>query len=1304
MKNCTLFLVYFFIFLSAFSQRMPFAVSNTLSTNNKITWKPIVEQNLYGLEKQKLLVFEHAHYNFNIHTLPIFSQITQLPKGVTSADISLVNAGYELLTNQEINVITSSPTKTEEILSAEIHPSITISYYKKQPVAYIQLIPIRKNSVNGKYEKLVSFSLEIHPVLNKTQLTPTPLRKYASSSILATGRWYKISVVNDGIYRIDYSFLKEIGINPDSINPKHIRIYGNGGGQLPYANNIPRIDDLAQNSIFVAGENDGKFDSTDYVLFYGQSQHRWKYSYADKRFHHNLNIYSDTTYYFITTNLGTGKRLSTQSSSSSSPTKTVSSYNDYAFHEMETNNLLKSGREWLGETFDIISSYKFNFSFSNIDPGTKAYAKINMAARRDSPGTDFYWTIGNVSSTFNVPGVVTSNVNATYYKTSTDTLSFSPSAGSVQVTISKSTPSPAIGWLDYIEVNARQRLSFDNNELLFRDIQSVSPGSISRFIISNSSSNLQVWDVTNPINVKLQQSTYAKGITEFTLSTDSLREFVAFTGQNFPSPKFSVPVKNQNLHKMSASDLIIVTHPLFLEQANALAELHRTADSLTVSVATTEEIFNEFSSGAQDVSAIRDFIKMFYDRGSDSSPFPKYLLLVGRGSYNLKATINNTNFVPAYESLNSADPTSSYSSDDFYCLLDDNEGNWDFTPDVLDIGVGRLPVSSISEATIVLDKITYYSKPPGTIETGNSCTTDICNSFGDWANTITFCADDEDGSSHLLQADAIATKINSQYKNYNIDKIYLDAFQQISTPGGDRYPDATEALMRRMDKGSLIVNYTGHGGELGWAHERFLEIYHINSWTNKCKLPLFFTATCEFSRWDDPSRISAGELTFLHPNGGSIGLMSTSRVVYSGPNYVLNDAFYNFSFNPLPDRSMPRLGDLHLFTKNSMQPGAINQRNFASLSDPAMRLKYPDYTITTTSFNGHAINPSTPDTAKALSEVTVTGEIHNKSGNILNNFNGIIYPTVYDKSALITTLSNDGPIASPPVTFTLQKNILFKGKASVTNGKFRFSFIVPKDIAFNYAKGKISYYAHNGFESASGYFEDFLIGGINESAVKDVVGPQINLYMNDDKFVFGGITNNDPKVYAVINDSSGINTAGTSIGHDITAVLDGNNSNPLVLNDYYESELNNYKQGSVRYPLSNLAEGNHTLAIKVWDVYNNSSTSYTEFVVASSAQLALKHVLNYPNPFTTHTSFFFEHNKCCTNMDVQIEIFTISGKLVKTIHQAINMEGYRSDPIDWDGKDDFGDKIGRGVYIYRLKVKTATGESSEKIEKLVVLK
>ena len=503
-----------------------------------------------------------------------------------------------------------------------------------------------------------------------------------------------------------------------------------------------------------------------------------------------------------------------------------------------------------------------------------------------------------------------------------------------------------------------------------------------------------------------------------------------------------------------------------------------------------------------------------------------------------------------------------------------------------------------------------------------------------------------------------------------------------------------------MERGALIVNYTGHGGELGLAEERIVEVAQILSWKNKNNMPLMVTATCEFSRFDDPDRISAGEYCLLNGNGGAIALMTTVRVAFSGPNYTLNKAFYDHALTSMANGKMPSIGDIYKLTKRQIGTNEL-YKNFVILGDPALKLSYPEQRVFTSTINSQTLTSSSSDTLKALSLINVTGYVGDKNGNKLSNFNGVVYPTVFDKESVVNTLANDP--GSSVMSFILQKNIIYKGKSEVINGEFSFSFLVPKDITYNFGKGKISYYAHNGLNDANGYYDKVVVGGANSNAIVDNQGPIVNLFMNDKKFVSGGTTNENPKIYAEISDVSGINTIGTGIGHDIVAVLDENTSKPIILNDFYVSDLNTYKSGKIRYPLNELPEGNHKLSLKVWDVQNNSSFSYTDFVVSNKAELALTHVLNYPNPFTTKTKFFIEHNQCCTSLKLSIQIYTISGKVVKSINQTINNEGFRFDGIDWDGKDEFGDKLARGVYIYKVSVTDGSSKKADKIEKLVIL-
>lgn len=1279
--------VFFLSYATAFS-------GNTASDERKIVWEPIQVNKFSENESKRFLSFRGAAYNSN--RLPEYFERIKLPAGTTDVKADLSNTVYVELSSEEVELVSIS--------NNEIKPNAAIAYDRKEPYALIRFIPIRKNQSTGKYEKLVSFNLQLSTGSNNStaKLFSAGQKLFASNSVLATGKWFRIGLTRDGVYKLTYAFLKNAGLDVNNIDPRNIRIYGNGGGQLPFANAAYRKDDLAENAIAVTGEGDGKLDSADYILFYGQGPNRWKYKPGFcPAFQHNKNLYSDTTYYFITADLGNGKRIAQQSSLSSS-TDNVISFDDYAFTEDDATNLIKSGREWYGFNFDILTTFNVAYNFPNIDASAPAFVKADLISRCSNNST-YLVTCGSASQTLTAPSVPVSLYYGDYAAAGNTCLSVNSPTSLLNVSVTKQT-SDAIGWMNYIEVNVRRMLSMTGDQMQFRDSKSVGSGKTAQFNLS-SFDNLQIWEVTDPTNVKLQSAANSGGVFQFTLASDSLREFIAFNGNSFYTPTFVGAIPNQDLHSLPQSDLVIVAHPLFFNEALALADHHRTNDNLSVAVVTPQQIYNEFSSGAQDVSAIRDFMKMFYDRSTGYTDLPKYLLLFGDGSYDNKHRLsNNSNFIPTYQSDNSHDPTGSYVSDDFYGLLDNNEGTWSETStDLIDIGVGRLPAKSVQEARDMLNKIILYSsKAPAIAGQGAACNNaENTSPYGDWRNMICFIGDDEDNDTHVSQADQMATVVNTNYKNYNIDKVYFDATTQQATPGGNRYPDATDAINKRVLKGALIINYTGHGGEIGLSHERVVEISTIENWENLYRLPLFVTATCEFSRFDNPALTSAGEIILLNPKGGGIGLLTTVRLVYSSPNFTLNMNFYAHAFDTLPDGQKARLGDLFRLTKVASGPN-VNNRNFTLLGDPALRLSYPKYDVTTDSINGKKLVAAV-DTLKALSTFTVHGHLTDKYGDTLNSFNGVIYPTVYDKPVNITTLSNDGTAASPPFTFKLQKNILYKGKVSVTKGLFSFTFIVPKDIAYQYGIGRISYYAENGVDDANGYCEKFYIGGSSLTAAADAAGPDVKLFMNDTKFVFGGTTNENPLLYATVKDTSGINTVGNGIGHDLVATLDGNNEKIAVLNDYYQSDLNSYKSGIIRYPYRNLSEGKHTLALKVWDIHNNSTMVNTEFVVAETAKLALKHVLNFPNPFTTKTSFYFEHNRCCEQLDVQIQIFTITGKVVKSINTRVTTEGFRSDAIVWDGKDDFGDNIGRGVYVYRMKIRSDDGSVADKYEKLVIL-
>lgn len=1244
------------------------------------------------------------------------------PYFLNSKKISKNTSAKAVLTNVEVVTLSAETSQKliglyNKYLSSDFSIEIEYATSGADNIAFAKIRPYRINT-NNQIEELVSYNVDWITMVDQKSPQKTASTPFKSTSVLATGNWYKIGITKNGVYKLDRTFLKTIGIDVTTLNPKNIRIYGNGGYMQPEKNSAYRMDDLEENAIKVVGESDNVMDASDYVLFYGQGTNRWFFDTTNSvnclDFYNKQNYYSDTSYYYITTDLGPGKRISDRASSASPPTNSTSTYDYYDFHELNNTNFIKSGSEFYGEYFDFTTSYSFAYPISNLVVGDTVTAWVKVAGRGNIVST-YNFNYSGTSVNFNT-GTVNLNDYLGDYVSLAENCSKAICNNSSVLTFNlvKQT-SGVVGWLDKIMFNCRRNLVFNNTQFQFRDKRTIGTGNLTSYSLNtNGFSSISVWDITDITNITNQQYNLTGNSLDYTMTSDSLREYIVFNGSDYLNASFVTKVANQNLHATTQADYVIVTYPGYLSQAQKLGQLHQQHDGFTYTVVTSDQIYNEFSSGKPDPVAIRDYVRMLYNRNLLTGNEVKYLLLYGDGSYKIKDryAANNSSMLPAWQvggfpKENSHNPTISTVCDDFYGWMGDNEGE-DWSTSLVDVGVGRFPVRTQAEANIAYDKVAAYYKQNynfSLTETENSCTSVTSYPYGDWRNWVAFIADDEDNQTHLSDADQLANKVKTDHAEYNIDKIYSDAFLQQSTPGGQRYPDVSSGIDHRVEKGALVLNYTGHGGEVGLGHERYIEVPQIQGWNNKNNMPLFVTATCEFSRFDDPDRTSAGELCFLNPNGAAIALLTTVRLAFSNTNFTLNSNMYDYIFDTLPNGKMPCLGDIVRLTK--VKSGIqFYFLNFHLLGDPAIRLAYPQQQVYTTQINNKVITTTTYDTLMALSKVTVKGFVGDKTGNKLSTFNGILYPTVFDKEQQITCLGNDVSSllgGTNPFKFYIQKNIIYKGKVEVKNGDFAFSFIVPKDIAYNFGIGKLSYYAHNGIVDANGYNKNFYVGGSSATVTPDYSGPVVGLYLNDKKFVSGGTTNEFPNLYAEVTDSSGINTVGTGIGHDLTAILDENSSKPIILNDYYEADLNSYQKGKVKYPFDELSEGNHRLSLKVWDVQNNSTVVYTDFVVAKSADLALTHVLNYPNPFTTKTKFFFENNQCCQTLKVNIQVFTISGKVVKTITQTLTNEGFRSDGIDWDGKDDFGDKLAKGVYVYKLSVTGPDNKKAEKIEKLVIL-
>jgi len=1240
------------------------------------------------------LYFEGALYNEN----PFIPQIA-IPLGSVEPfmtfNVQLHGAIYEPFNQEELRIIESSGfTPPDEPIFFVDSRNIA-----KENNVFLNIIPIRTNPINGLPEKLLSCSLELDLEINETIIKDITLKDLKSNeSVLANGTFYKISISQPGIYRLTYLNLAAMGIDMSTVNPLNFRLFGNSGQMLPELNNLPRKDDLYENAVFVSGESDGSFDTEDYVLFYATGPHTWNYNSITREYFCSVNKYNDKSYYFLTFDKGAGKRIQTANHMSETPVFTTSVFLDHSNYESESYNLIKSGKEWYGDVFDLSLSQSFAFSFPNVVPDSCMKVNVNMIARASGP-TNANVSVGTSSHPIGFQG--TTGYNSDYAKKGNISFCTSPlSSYNVNITYNKGTYNDAKAWLNRITVNTWRYLTLSGNQMSFRNPQVDSPGNFVRYQINTlSAPSVTVWDVTNPLDPAILEGQQIGSTFSIQTAADKDGEYIAHTGLSYLSPTFEGTVINQNLHGLEQKDYLIVSHSLFTDEATQLAQFHEQLNGLSWVVVTTQQIYNEFSSGSQDPTAIRDFVKMFYDRAGNADELPKYLLLFGRASYDYKNRITgNTNYVPTFQSIESLNPTSSYASDDFFGLLDPTEG-YDCDGH-LDISIGRLPATTKQEAQNLIDKIFRYHKTTNAGEFQNTC--DFIQrvpNLSDWRNWVTFISDDGNMNLHFNQSEGISSTVSSTYKHVNIDKIHLDSYPQISTPGGERAPDVNEAINRRMLLGCLIMNYTGHGGEVGWAHERILELSDINTWKNYYNMPLFITATCEFSRFDDPKRIAAGEMVLTNINGGGIALFSTTRLAYSSYNENLNRSVYKVIFEK-PGGIYPTLGEVLSFAKTD-NGSSQYIRNFILLGDPAMRLAYPENQVITTEINGNLVGGD-PDTLSAYSFVTVKGYVADPGGTIMDEFNGTIMPTVFDKPSKLSTLATD-PSDSYVSQFYIQKNVLYKGNVSVTNGKFSFSFFVPRDINYSVDFGKISYYAENGSTDATGYFNKFYVGGSGSNSISDNQGPEIKLCMNDLSFTDGGTTNENPVLLAFLSDSSGVNTMGSSIGHDIVGILD-NSGEVLLFNDYYSSDIDSYKSGKVIYPFFDLEEGVHSINFKAWDVFNNSSEAALVFFVSNSHDAVIKKLLNYPNPFTEYTDFIFEHNQSCTPIDIRIDIFNTLGQHVCALETTQESLGYSTEPIRWDGLSHDGNPLGTGVYIYTITISTCDKTKAKKSSQLIIIK
>lgn len=1133
--------------------------------------------------------------------------------------------------------------------------------------------------------------------------------RYTQNSVLSSGSWVKIAIDKDGIYKLTDAELKNMGFS----DPSKVAVFGYGGWPLDEDFSKPHIDDLPAVPVL---RKDG------YLLFYGRGTRKWEYKkmvYNNQEksletFIHTNNPYSEYGYYFLTDEVNPTKPEVIRGLLKSSGLR-ITTFDDYLLHEKDLSSINNSGRKlyepFLGSSkvfkdlgdpknLGIVEERIFvDCSFvDHISAKTGKYVTLSVDNNSVAKGY-----VAPASSTDIYEKGVEVNFAGEYLYKSGENLN-------VKIDYPNSTGLSNAAHVDYIRLVVKRQLKTYNEPFtFFRSVESV--GKSSQFVIEGANKACVVMDITDLINPKIVEAELNGSTLSFTIpASNMLREFVLIRTDysDFPVPVNKGKVECPNLHSLSNIDMVIIAPPSFRKEAERLGKEHTDREGLQVEVIAPEDIYNEFSSGTPDATAYRRLMKMLYDRGSAEGGRPRYLLLFGDGAYDNRFVSNEwkdlpqnirNNMLLTYQTDNSL-TSYSYVVDDYFGFLGDNTGKY-IDRDNLDIGIGRFPVRTVTEARDMVDKVTSY----------------MDNAVGDWKNKLCFIADDGSNSdnydtAHQLQANGLADGLEYKRAEYISKKIFFDAFKKDKS-GKGAYPDVESLIRKTLKEGCFMVNYTGHGNTKSLSDENVITQNQIIQSTYK-HLPIWITASCDFCRFDYFST-TAGEDVFLNKTSGGIALFTTSRVAYRDDNKGINKRLVDKLFGEEEEDNVKSLGDILRETKN--KTSGSRKLGFCLIGDPAMKLSYPAYKVRLNVINGKDVSEGNFE-FNSLDKVELEGTVVTSSGRLMSDFNGILNMRVFDSRDTITTLGNnkfkfkdkvsgDSWDSIPKVKYEDYLNTIFLGSDSVRNGKFKISFIVPKDISYKPGKkGKVSMYAYENKSrrDASGYFKDFSVFGTADHPREDKAPPEIReLFLNDSTFVDGGVVNTTPYFYVRVWDESGINITESSIGHGITLSIDNNPNTNFLLNSYYENVIGSEGEGVIRFSIPELTQGMHLAEFKIWDIMNNPTTYTFQFEVVEGLKPFLTRLIATPTPAKGNVKFHLSHNRPETQMKVGIMVYDISGRLHWKHEETGSSELFKDYVIDWDLRNNAGSHVRPGIYLYRAAISTNHSKEATETEKMIIL-
>ena len=1174
----------------------------------------------------------------------------------------------------------------------------------RDPKLFVDVTAVRAAGSTGDLDFGVDVTYSVRPA---RRLGARSGPSEPTSSVLAQGTFVKLAVDEHGVYQLDKAFLDDLGIDADA--PGNVRLYSKGGAMLPERVGDDYPVDLQEVALLEVGNGDGAWDDGERLLFYGEGEDVWRFDDALADFTRVENLYAEQTYYYVTAG---GDGLRVRDANAARPTEYSDTHTALARWEEERENLLYysqqrygsgqgSGQDWFGQLLGTnrVVRKPEPFELGQIAPGGSGRVRARLAASALTGGTRF--TLALNDQTFRSTAIASgtrNNAGSEFANFGSVDESVRLNAGTVSVEVDypgnmETNP----GWLDYVEVTHDVVSRYAGAPLFVQSNRHLAAGDYG-FEVSDVPAGAVALDIADPLRPR-RAGTVGDGESSLRFGYrlgegDVPRRFLVFDrAAEHARPTRIGEVANTNLHATTDADMLIVYGEGLGDQARRLADHRRAHNGFAVTVAPMSAVADEFGGGRFDPTAIRAFAQMLHERDADF----RHLLLLGDANFDARNLRRpEPTLVPVYQTDNSTNEVGGYPTDDYFGLLDEGEGRRDQSIHPrggLDIGVGRIPASTVRQATAMVDKIIRYETDPDLL--------------GDWRLRTVFVADDEDSNRHIIDMDRVAEANVGKYPDFNQVKVYVDAYEQVPTPGGVRIPRAAEAITQNMFRGNLVTTYLGHGSPRGWGQERFLNAPDITRWNAENAYPVLVTATCTFTGFDDPESVVAGEQVIFKENGGAVATVSTVRPVFTTANYNLTLATHDVILNDSL-ASREGLGQLLRRAKNSTGDGA-NNRKFTLFGDPAMKLAVPELDVVVTQFDSVDVRTS-PDTVQVppLREVAVSGVVNVPGGGLAADFDGEISLSVFDQTKRARTLGQDG--GSIVREFDQQGSVLFTGRATVTGGRWTARFMLPKDVSLSRGLGRLSMYASSpDGRDGSGLYDRFQIDGLAAPGVDDDTPPLVEVFLGSESFVDGGITSADPVIVARLSDDTGINVSGAVIGHDLTATLRGNSEGTFVLNEFYQADKDDYKRGVARYPVFELPEGSYELDVRAWDLANNTGTGSTSFVVSDDPSVALRQVLNYPNPFVDATCFQFEHNAAGQQVEVQVDIYTTSGRLVRSLRHEGVAQGFRfgnDDCIAWDGTDAYGQQLARGVYLYKVAMRTGDGERAGEsdFERLVVLR